>query len=161
MRLLHFSVVEYVNLGRKLGIGTRVAAKILRSRTQSASVSGTAATSAKVKAQPDLGQAEKRTIRIDPRTATRNATRGVVRGSRGFGQGFWKPFMRAVRALWHEVTGVFFAIFALFFAQSLWRVRADWYAGPQHHRFAAYLVFMLVFAYFSIAAFVSSRRSNH
>jgi hypothetical protein len=161
MRLLHFSVVEYVNLGRKLGIGSRVAATILRSRVQSASLGGTAATSAKAKAESDFGRAETRTVRIDPRTSARNLTIGVARGSRGFGQAFWSPFLRAVRALWHEVTGVFFAIFALFFAQSLWRVRADWYAGPQHHRFAAYLVFMLVFAYFSIAAFVSSRRSNH
>ncbi len=105
--------------------------------------------------------AEKRASRIDPRTATRNATRGAIRGSRGFGRGFWKPFMRAVRALWHEVTGVFFAIFALFFAQSLWKVRSDWLTGPQHHRFLAYLIFLLVFGYFSIAAFVSSHRTQH
>ncbi len=155
-----FPVVGYVNLGRKLGIGTRVAAKMLRDRVQNASSNAKGNASAKtpaVESRPPV----KRISQVDPRAATRNVTRGVVRGSRGFGRGFWKPFTCAVRALWHEITGVFFAIFALFFAQSLWRVRGDWQAGPQHHRFAAYLIFTLVFAYFSVTAFGSSRRSQH
>jgi hypothetical protein len=158
-----FSVVEYVNLGRKLGIGTRVAAKILRERAQKASSSAPTKAPA-VEVQEPTRSEPRQTARprrqTDPRVATRNVTRGVARGSVGFGRGVWKPFAHAFRALWHEVTGVFFAIFALFFAQSLWRVRGDWQSGPQHHRFAACLIFMLVFAYFSIMAFVHSRRTQ-
>ncbi len=154
-----FSVVGYVNLGRKLGIGTRVAAKILRERAQRGSWS--ASEKASTVGTQERSQPRPPVSRIDPRTATRNVTRGVARGSVGFGRGFWKPFAHAVGALWHEVTGVFFAIFALFFAQSLWRIRGDWQSGPQHHRFAAYLIFLLVFAYFSVTAFAHSRRSHH
>jgi hypothetical protein len=163
MRLLHFSCVEYVNLGRKLGIGTRVAAKILRNRAQNATSSAgnrTPATPAPTtrrqqttgpaKAQPTKNQ-------LDTRTVTRNLTRGAVRG----GQGFWKPFARIVHALWHEVTGVFFALFALFFIQNTWRVHNAWRPGPEHRHFIVYLVLALVFAYFSITAFVTSRRHKH
>lgn len=85
--------------------------------------------------------------------------RTVSSGGRGFGRGFWKPFIRAVRALWHEVTGLFFAIFALFFAQGMWRVRDAWKNGPEHRHFAVYLAFTILFAYFSVSSFVSSRRS--
>jgi hypothetical protein len=158
-----FSVVEYVKLGRKLGIGTRVAAKILRERARNAP-SPAPAKAPPVEARAPAGSAQSQpgrsAKRIPPRAAARNVTRGVVRGSRGFGRGFWNPFAHATRALWHEVTGVFFAIFALFFGQSMWRVRGDWQSGPQHHRFAAYLIFTLVFGYFSVTAFVHSRRSQ-
>lgn len=158
-----FSVVEYVKLGRKLGIGTRVAAKVLRDRTRNAPsnagavrAKASAATAAQRKQVVERIQAAKR---VDPRARARNATRGVVRGSRGFGQGFWKPFARVARALWHEITGVFFAIFALFFAQSAWRLRAAWRSGPEHDLFAIYLICAALFVYFSVSAFVSSRRS--
>ena len=162
-RCYTFSVVEYVKLGRKLGIGTRVAAKILRERARNAQ-SGPAKAplvDARPPAGPTQSQPGRAAKQTNPRATARNVTRGVVRGSRGFGRAFWNPFAHATRALWHEVTGVFFAIFALFFGQSMWRVRGDWQSGPQHHRFAAYLIFTLVFAYFSVAAFVRSRRSPH
>ncbi|HEY5253446.1 MAG TPA: hypothetical protein VIJ53_02250 [Acidobacteriaceae bacterium] len=155
--------MEYVNLGRKLGIGTRIAAKILRDRTQKAG--SAAGTKAPVTVKPPVAQKQPRAQaekgpakkQIDTRAATRNLTRGVAHG----GRSFWKPFARVVHALWHEVTGVFFAIFALFFAQNLWRVRNAWKFGPEHHHFIIYLVFTLVFAYFSITAFVTSRRPKH
>jgi len=83
-----------------------------------------------------------------------------MRGSRGFGRGFWKPFMHAAHGLWHEVTGVFFAIFAAFFAQNAWKTHGDWQAGPQHHRFIVYVICALLFVYFSISAFLHSRRSQ-
>jgi hypothetical protein len=87
--------------------------------------------------------------------------RKAARGGRGFGKAFWKPFSAAGRALWHEITGLFFAIFALFFAQSLWRVRNDWRVGPEHQHFVIDLVMTVVFLYFSISAFVRSRRTPY
>jgi hypothetical protein len=150
--------VEYVKLGRKLGIGTRIAAKILRDRTQNASSTVRAEVSPVAQRQERVEriQAEKET---DPRVFTRNVTRGVAQGSRGFGRAFWKPFAHAIGALWHEITGVFFALFALFFAQNMWRVRGAWMSGPEHEHFVIYLILTVLFVYFSISAFVSSRRS--
>ncbi len=164
-----FSVVEYVKLGRKLGIGTRVAAKILRDRAQNASgnASGNASRNASSPARGVPAQRQERAEPVPaakqaaPRVVARNVTRGVAQGSRGFGRGFWKPFAHAARALWHEVTGVFFAIFAVFFAQNVWRARSAWRSGPQHEHFAVYLICTVLFVYFSISAFVSSRRSPH
>jgi hypothetical protein len=154
-----FSVVEYVRLGRKLGIGTRVAAKILRDRAQNRSSSPRNEPPRKpVQRSAPVGARAAKPV--NPR-AVRNVTRGVAQGSRGFGRAFWKPFANAVRALWHEITGVFFAIFALFFAQNAWRLRGAWSSGPEQEHFAIYMALTLVFVYFSITAFVSSRRSPH
>jgi hypothetical protein len=144
-----FSVVEYVKLGRKLGRGTRFAAEVLRSQAQDAVVAA--------RSKAPEAAAKGRVIAQQRRVVTRT----VASGSRGFGRGFWKPFAQAVRALWHEVTGVFFAIFALFFAQGLWRVRAAWHDGPEHRHFVVYLVVMVLFGYFSVSSFVSSRRTHH
>ncbi|MGC1781121.1 MAG: hypothetical protein WA708_01220 [Acidobacteriaceae bacterium] len=155
--------MEYVNLGRKLGIGTRVAAKILRNRAQNAasparnktSATPVPATHRQQTASPAKAQPTRN--RTDTRTVARNLTRGAVRG----GQGFWRPFARIVHALWHEITGVFFGLFALFFIQNTWRVRDAWRSGPEHRHFVVYLILALVFAYFSITAFVTSRRHKH
>ncbi|HZC44067.1 MAG TPA: hypothetical protein VE195_07830 [Acidobacteriaceae bacterium] len=87
--------------------------------------------------------------------------RKAAQGGRGFGRAFWKAFSDAGSALWHEVTGLFFALFALFFAQGLWRVRDAWRFGPEHRHFEIDLVMTVVFLYFSISAFVRSRRTPH
>lgn len=160
-----FSVVEYIKLGRKLGIGTRVAAKILRQRAQSASSS---TPSVRAAADPQSsGQrpapAQRSFTAKSPlprNVASAKVIRGVAAGSRGFGRGFWKQFSVAAGALWHQITGVFFAIFAVFFAQNLWRVRGAWRFGPEHGYFIIYLIVTVLFAYFSINAFTRSRGSR-
>jgi hypothetical protein len=141
--------VEYVNLGRKLGRGTRLAAEALRSQAQDAVVAARSKTP-EVKTQGRVVVQQGKVV-----------TRRVSSGTRGFTRGFWKPFAHAVRALWHEITGLFFAIFALFFAQGLWRVRYAWHNGPEHRHFLVYLLVMVLFAYFSVSSFVSSRRIHH
>ena len=90
-----------------------------------------------------------------------NLVRKAAQGGRGFGRAFWKPFSAAGRALWYEVTGLFFSLFALFFAQGLWRQRDAWRFGPEHRHFEIDLVMTVVFLYFSISAFVRSRRTPH
>jgi hypothetical protein len=87
--------------------------------------------------------------------------RKAAQGGRGFGRAFWKPFSAAGRALWHEITGLFFALFALFFAQGLWHLHNDWRSGPEHRHFVIDLMMTVVFLYFSISAFVRSRRAPH
>jgi hypothetical protein len=87
--------------------------------------------------------------------------RKAAQGGRGFGRAFWKPFSAAGRALWYEVTGLFFALFALFFAQGLWRLRNDWRFGAEHRHFVIDLAMTVVFLYFSISAFIRSRRTPY
>ena len=140
--------MEYVNLGRKLGRGTRLAAEALRSQTQDAVIAARSKT-------PEVAS-KGRVVAKQGQVVTRN----VSSGTRGFTRGFWKPFSHAVRALWHEITGLFFGIFALFFAQGMWRVRHAWQSGPEHRHFVVYLFVMILFAYFSISSFVSSRHTH-
>jgi len=80
---------------------------------------------------------------------TRAAGRGVG--------GFLRPFGRIGGILWLQVTGFFFGLFALFFAQDLWRTRLS-YAGSQHQRFLIAAVLTVVFGYLSISAFWRARR---
>jgi hypothetical protein len=161
--------VDNVRLGRRLGIGTRLAAKVLRNQAQKASSNGSA--SAAMPAAERRQQAARPPAAAQPRsTGTRSARQAVpsgnfilnaARGGRDFGRAFWKPFSAAGRALWHEVTGLFFALFALFFGQALWRFRGAWRSGPQHGYFIGCLVMTVLFAYFSVSAFVRSRRTPH
>lgn len=155
-----FSVVEYVKLGRRLGIGTRVAAKILRDRKQNA---GSAAATETPAAKPAAPRKEQATVHTDLQSArqqadTRVTSRNVGRGVAQGGKRFWRPFARITRALWHEVTGVFFAIFSLFFFQSAWRVREAWQSGVEHRHFVIYVAIAVLFLYFSVTAFVTAHR---
>ncbi|MDR5730147.1 MAG: hypothetical protein RB191_22270, partial [Terriglobia bacterium] len=131
--------MDKVRLGRRLGIGTRLAAKVLREQAGKA----TSTVGARQPIPAEERRPEERRIPTPgaPRPAARrtpvpsSVVRQAARGGRGFGRAFWGSFARAGRALWHEVTGVFFALFALFFLQGLWRLRGGWRSGPEHRHF--------------------------
>lgn len=80
------------------------------------------------------------------------------RQGKHLGRSVWNPFARATGTLWHEVTGLFFALFALFFAQHAWQLRAAIHAGPQHRGFVTYFLLAALFAYFSASSFLRARR---
>lgn len=84
--------------------------------------------------------------------------RVVAKGGKRAGQSFWKRLAHAGRMLWHEVTGVFFALFAVFFAQGMWRVHQAYRQGAEHQHFMLYLAMTVLFTYFSVTAFLTSRR---
>ena len=84
-------------------------------------------------------------------------TRNVGRGSRNFGRALWNPFAHAGSILWLEVTGMFFALFAVLFAQHLWTLRAAWRSGTEHTHFLVYAAFTLVFLYFTLSSFARAR----
>ena len=72
------------------------------------------------------------------------------------------PMRNASRALWHEVTGSFFALFALSFAAGTWHSRALAVSAisAERHRFDAFCVLALLFAYFSVSSFLRARRRD-
>jgi len=158
--------VDKVRLGRRLGIGTRLAAKALQQQAQNVASGGDAspakpATPRRPDPTPPRVESKPRPVTTRGAAPSANLVRKATQGGRGFGRAFWKPFSAAGRALWHEVTGLFFALFALFFAQGLWRVRDAWRFGPEHRHFEIDLVMTAVFVYFSVSAFVRSRRTPH
>ncbi|HEX5236286.1 MAG TPA: hypothetical protein VFW25_13250 [Silvibacterium sp.] len=128
-------------VGRTLGVGMRVASGMLRDRaTQTAE-----------------------SVRQDaPAYAARgkSAAAGARRGAKKFGEAVWGPFVHAGSVLWLEITGLFFALFSIFFAQGVYRLRADWRSGPNHERLVIYGAVAILFLYFTITSFYRARKKQ-
>jgi len=76
---------------------------------------------------------------------------------RGVG-GFLGPFRRVGGIIWLEVMGVFFFLPVVVFAPTLWRVRANWYQGPDHRLFLVTAGIIAVFFYLSVSSFWRARK---
>jgi hypothetical protein len=138
-------------LGKRLGIGVRVAGRIAQQRAQAGSKqSGSPAGSLSSAPRILPNAAEIREVKQKTQRLTRAAGRGVG--------GFLRPFSRIGGILWLEITGFFFGLFALFFAQDVWRTRLDFASGPLHRRFLIAAVLTVVFAYLSASSFWRARR---
>ncbi len=151
--------MEPSSFGKKLGIGVRVAGNIARDRAQEAA--RRASTIAPpVSAIPDPAKLPETITRKAEELAerSRNVGQGIGRGSKQFKKSFFGPLATAGSVLWMEVTGLFFALFAAFFAQNIYRVRSQYASGPDHRTFLLYCGLTVVFAYFSISSFVRARR---
>jgi hypothetical protein len=55
---------------------------------------------------------------------------------------------------------LFFALFALFFVQSVYRVHTAWRQGPEHAHLLLYCVLALGFGWFSVSSFTRAYRKN-
>jgi hypothetical protein len=143
--------MEPKKVGRTLGIGVRVASNMLRERVERAAT-----------AHPPPSQAGNgRPAAAAPAIPISNRVAGVKRGAKAFGQAFLGPFTHAGSVLWLEITGLFFALFALFFAQSVYRLHAAWRQGPEHTHLLLYCALTVAFAWFSVSSFLRAyRRSN-
>jgi hypothetical protein len=165
--------MEPNRFGRKLGIGVRVASRMIKQRAAQA-----AAPSSQPQSQPNASAA--------PRTAPSNASpsgasqpnvsrptspprnprdyvqpaRRVGEGTRRFGQAFFEPLTHVGRTLWLEITGLFFALFGAFFAQNAYRNRSSALHGPAHAQFLLFCAITLVFAYFCVSSFWKAARAS-
>jgi hypothetical protein len=128
-----------VRVGRKIGVGARVATVMLRN--------GVAHTS----------QAARRDA---PSYAARARITEVKRGGKRFGEAFWGPFAHASGVLWLEITGSFFAVFGLFFIQGVYRLRSNWRSGPDHDKLLVYALVGIVFVYFSVSSFYRAHKKQ-
>jgi len=134
------------NFGRTLGIGLRVASHVLGSTAQTGRET--------VRQFNDAV----RDSNADAKAARAELTSRAARGAgRGIG-GFIRPFSRIGGILWLEVTGVFFLLFAAFFAQSAWRLRASFAVGPDHTKALFSALLCLIFLYLFASSFWRSRR---
>lgn len=130
-------------LGRALGIGVRLASQ----RVLPANPPQRTPSEERLRSAARIRQGE----------TLGRGTRNVGRGSRNFGRALWNPFAHAGSILWLEVTGMFFALFAVLFAQHLWTLRAAWRSGTEHTHFLVYAAFTLVFLYFALSSFARAR----
>jgi hypothetical protein len=177
--------MDSVRFGRALGIGARSAAKALAGAVDAATDPNPARHRAAVQrsvppASPPIrpASAPNCPAPTDPIAAAAqsaakaaasaarqadSARKGLARGGKRFGESVWGPFARLSSVLWLEITGSFFAIFALFAASAVWTHRADLIPASHPSRDArlhllVFLAMALVFAYFSISSFVRAYR---
>lgn len=136
-------------LGRKFGIGVRIASKMLLDRAVRDTPPPTAA-DASSQVQQAIPQSQ----------VYAGRGKAVAKGSRKFGEAVWKPFAHASSVLWLEVTGMFFGIFTLFFGMNTYKLRTQWEIGPDHQRFLVYTVATLIFAYFTFSSFYRARQKE-
>jgi hypothetical protein len=139
------------SIGRALGIGLRVAGRIAGQR-MAAGNRNTAS-----QARPGQQTSSQTSAVFESRSAGQaagKATRGVARGVKGF----LRPFTRVGGILWLEVTGVFFALFALVFGLAMWRTRPASMHGPYDKPFLASLALLVVFLYLCVSSFVRARK---
>ncbi|MFL6305256.1 MAG: hypothetical protein ACJ72H_17125 [Candidatus Sulfotelmatobacter sp.] len=146
--------MEPNRFGRKLGIGVRVASRMAKERAARASAASAGQTAtAQATASP-------RSTPPSPRLPKNyvEPARRIGEGSRRFGQAFFGPLKHVSGTLWLEITGLFFALFALFFGQNAWKTRLSALHGPEHAHFLVYALVTLVFLYFSASSFVKAAR---
>ena len=150
--------MEPNRFGRKLGIGVRVASRMVKERAaQAGSQPGSKPAPQAAPARPP----EPRPSAPPTRRAIKNyaePARRVGVGTRRFGQAFFGPLKHVSATLWLEITGLFFALFAVFFGQNAWRTRTSALHGPEHAHFLLYAIVTLIFVYFCISSFVKASR---
>jgi hypothetical protein len=152
-RYKYTSPMEPNRFGRKLGIGVRVASRMVKERAaqaNNAAASTPQAAPPPRPATPPPPPAPKKNL-VEP-------ARRVGEGTRRFGQAFWEPLKHVSATLWLEITGLFFALFALFFGQNAWNTRTSVLHGPEHAHFLLYAVATLIFLYFCVSSFVKAAR---
>gem|GEM_PF-383736 len=159
----YFLTMRPKTLGRALGIGVRIAGKALieeKPLPPAAREARAAAAQAAAQARAEAVRAAGVRAR-SAGTALGDGTRRIGHGTRNFGRAVWNPFATATGVLWLEITGLFFALFALFFAQHLYELRAAWRSGPEHLHFLLYAVLCALFAYFSASSFLRAGRKQN
>ena len=84
--------------------------------------------------------------------------RRLARGAGRFGATLVRPFAHATGVLTLEITGVFFALFTLFFVEHAWQVytKARWRDG----HFAIYAALAALFAWFAVSSFWRAKRKQ-
>jgi hypothetical protein len=167
--------MDSVRFGRALGVGARAAAKTLvtavdaataanpsagegSKRSATADVAGTAASPKASGVR--LGEQAMRTT-----TQVRQTGQGLKEGGKRFGEAMGGRLVRLSGALWLEITGAFFGIFAVSAAAGSWRMRAALHETAGNHdahvRFLISVTMAAVFGYFCVSSFVkANRRTN-
>jgi hypothetical protein len=144
--------MEPKKVGRTLGIGVRVASNMLRERVERAAAASPATPASTNR--PPAASVQSRSVPISRRITT------AKRGAKAFGQALLGPFTHAGGVLWLEITGLFFALFALFFVQSVYRVHTAWRQGQEHAHLLLYGAMALAFAWFSVSSFARAYRKS-
>lgn len=145
-------------IGRTLGIGLRVAGRVAGQRVAEGAQPSADGAPTGVSAQAQVIRAE---VRAASRDAREEAGQAAVRTVKGVGRGvggFLRPLQRVGSIVWLEVMGVFFLLFVVVFAPTLWRTRMSYAHGPDHRTFLSAGAITVVFLYLSVTSFWKARK---
>jgi hypothetical protein len=145
--------MDRVRFGRALGYGARHAAKTLMKAADAAS------TPTRTEARKPAAQASQvPAARVAERVVQTQRTVAETKKHAGrLGRSVWTPLARFSSVVWLQVTGLFFALIAMFLAQGAWKERAAWHLPLGSHgatKFYVLVVAFAAFAYFSVSNFV-------
>jgi len=169
--------MDSVRFGRALGIGARVAAKTLATAVDAATSpnpsaaektkQGTETARAAAASPSAADKAESSRVRQQAAKTTaqvRQTSAGLKEGSKRFRESVRGPLARLSVALWLELTGVFFGIFAVFAAGGAWKLRGalnePGASHDAHGRFLAAVLMAAVFSYFCVSSFMRANRRS-
>ena len=136
-------------IGRALGIGVRVAGRVVGQRLiagEQAAASGPSMSAS----QP----VRNTSVQASGVTRTRGQGGDIAKGVGGF----LRPFRRVGGVLWLEVMGAFFLLPVAAFGPNLWRMRASWAHGPDHNMFLITAGIVLLFLYLGVSSFWRARQ---
>jgi hypothetical protein len=152
--------MDRVRFGRALGYGARHAAKTLLQAADAASTPSPA--------RPAGAAATSRPAQHTPAERVVQTQQTVVAATKHagkLGRSVWTPLARFSSVVWLEVTGLFFALIAMFMAQGAWKDRAAMKLPLRSHeamKFYALVAAFAVFAYFTVSntvrAYLRERR---
>lgn len=83
-------------------------------------------------------------------------SRRLARGAGRFGFALLRPFAHATSVLWHQIAGLFFALFSIFFFEHAWFVWKAHHFADRH--ILLYAALGLLFAWFTVSSFWRARR---
>lgn len=150
------NAVDKVKLGRALGKGARGAAHSLWEAAEAVAAEDP---NAKAKAAAAANRvAEAHATLTDAKQHIRKA---AVAGAKQGGRSALAPVKKFTSVVLLQVTGCFFALFALALGQATWKSRAGFSngAGPDlTHKAWLYAALCALFLYFAVSSFLRARR---
>ena len=161
--------MDSVRFGRALGFGVRAAAKTLVTAADAATAPNPTAGEKGRAAVGSAAGAQGFQVRPGVQTPraisqVRQTGQGLKEGSKRFGEAMGGRVVRVSGALWLELTGVFFGIFAFSAAAGSWRMRAALHETAGNHdahvRFLISVAMAAVFGYFCVSSFVKANRMS-
>jgi len=143
--------MDRVRFGRALGYGARHAAKTLLQAADAATTSASTRPAGAPERSAQTDRVAEKVVRTQRTVAATKQNAGKL------GRSVWTPLARFSSVVWLQVTGLFFALIAMFLAQGAWKERAAWHLPLGSHaatKFYVLAVAFAAFAYFSVSNFV-------
>jgi hypothetical protein len=143
--------MDRVRFGRALGYGARHAAKTLMQAADAATTPSPKRPGTPREPAAPVDRVAEKVVQ------TQRTVEATKKHAGKLGRSVWTPLARFSSVVWLQVTGLFFALIAMFLAQGAWKERAAVHLPLGSHTAVKFYVLgaaFAAFAYFSVSNFV-------